>query len=86
MQEMPATVTGLMTRAVQPICDAKDKLSGYLFVPPHVMTGYLLTSRPVQWIIPHIVAVEDLQKMQIVVGENEDSAESEEDENEKDSS
>ncbi|PFX34894.1 uncharacterized protein LOC111338980 [Stylophora pistillata] len=86
VQEMPATVTGLMTRAVQPICDAKDKLSGYLFVPPHVMTGYLLTSRPVQWIIPHIVAVEDLQKMQIVVGENEDSAESEEYENEKDSS
>lgn len=84
MNEMPATVTGLMTRVVQPICDAKDKLSGYVFVPPHVMTGYLLTSRPVQWIIPHIVAVEDLQKMQILVGENEDSAESEE--NEKDSS
>ncbi|XP_058957353.2 uncharacterized protein [Pocillopora verrucosa] len=84
VNEMPATVTGLMTKVVQPICDAKDKLSGYVFVPPHVMTGYLLTSRPVQWIIPHIVAVEDLQKMQILVGENEDSAESEE--NEKDSS
>ena len=37
MNEMPATVTGLMTKVVQPICDAKDKLSGYVFVPPHRM-------------------------------------------------
>ena len=84
---MPSTVANaMMENVVQPLSDAKDRLSGYVFVPPQVMTDYLLSSRPIQWIIPHIVAVEDLSKLDITVGETEDTTESEENENEKESS
>lgn len=75
-----------MKKATQPICDAKDKLVGHVFVHPQVMTEYLLSSRPIQWIIPHIVAIEDINKMDITMEEIEDTTtESEGNENEKES-
>ena len=82
---MPAAVSNMMIKAVQPLSDAKDKLIGHVFVPPQVMTEYLLSSRPIQWIIPHIVAVEDIAKMDVTMEEIEDTTESEGNENEKES-
>lgn len=83
---MPAAAAGVVMKAVQPLSEAKDRLVGHIFVPPQVMTEYLLSSRPVQWIIPHIVAVEDMNKMDITMEEIEDTTESEGNENEKESS
>ena len=75
---MPSAVANVMvTKVVQPLSDAKDRLSGYVFVPPQVMTDYLLSSRPIQWIIPHIVTVEDLSKLDITMEEIEDTTEEE---------
>lgn len=74
---MPAAVANVVMKAAQPIADAKDRLVGHVFVPPQVMTEYLLSSRPVQWLIPHIVAVEDMSKMDITMEEIEDTTESE---------
>ena len=83
---MPAAVANVMKKATQPICEAKDKLVGHVFVHPQVMTEYLLSSRPIQWIIPHIVAIEDINKMDITMEEIEDTTtESEGNENEKES-
>lgn len=81
---MPAAVANVVMTAVQPIADAKERLVGRVFVPPQVMTEYLLSSRPIQWIIPQIVAVEDMSKMDITMEEIEDTTESEG--NEKESS
>ncbi|XP_078368266.1 uncharacterized protein LOC144652106 [Oculina patagonica] len=77
VKDMPAAVANVAMKAVQPITDAKDRLAGYVFVPSQVMTEYLLSSRPVQWILPHIVAVEDMSKMDITMEEIEDTTESE---------
>lgn len=85
IKDMPATIANCVMKAVQPLSDAKDKLVGHVFVPPQVMTEYLLSSRPIQWIIPHIVAVEDINKMDITMEEIEDTTESEGNENGKDS-
>ena len=82
---MPAAVASVMMKAVQPISDAKDRLVGHVFVPPQVMTTYLLSSRPIQWIIPQIVSVEDMSNMELTVDEV-DTTESEGNENEKESS
>lgn len=82
---MPAAVANVMVKAVQPISDAKDRLVGHVFVPPQVMTTYLLSSRPIQWIIPQIVSVEDMSNMELTVDEV-DTTESEGNENEKESS
>lgn len=82
---MPAAVANVVMKAVQPLSEAKDKVIGHVFVPPQVMTEYLLSSRPIQWIIPHIVAVEDISKMDITMEEIEDTTESEGNENEKES-
>lgn len=86
VKDMPAAVANVVMKAVQPISDAKDLLVGHVFVPPQVMTEYLLSSRPVQWIIPKIVAVEDISKMDITMEEIEDTTESEGNENEKEAS
>ncbi|KAJ7339628.1 hypothetical protein OS493_006033 [Desmophyllum pertusum] len=86
IRDMPAAAAGVVMKAVQPLSEAKDRLVGHIFVPPQVMTEYLLSSRPVQWIIPHIVAVEDMNKMDITMEEIEDTTESEGNENEKESS
>lgn len=83
--DMPAAVANVMVKAVQPISDAKDRLVGHVFVPPQVMTTYLLSSRPIQWIIPQIVSVEDMSNMELTVDEV-DTTESEGNENEKESS
>lgn len=84
---MPSCVANVVVQAIQPLSDVTDKLAGYVFVPPQVMTEYLLTSRPVQWILPEIVPVQDLiTKMDITMEEIEDTTESEEFENLEDSS
>lgn len=83
--DMPAAVASVMMKAVQPISDAKDRLVGHVFVPPQVMTTYLLSSRPIQWIIPQIVSVEDMSNMELTVDEV-DTTESEGNENEKETS
>lgn len=84
---MPSCVANVVVKAIQPLSDVTDKLAGYVFVPPQVMTDYLLTSRPVQWILPEIVPVQDLiTKMDITMEEIEDTTESEEFENLEDSS
>lgn len=84
---MPSCVANVVVKAIPPLSDVTDKLAGYVFVPPQVMTEYLLTSRPVQWILPEIVPVQDLiTKMDITMEEIEDTTESEEFENLEDSS
>ena len=74
---MPASAMNMTVEAVKPLLSAKEKLMGYIFVPPQVMTEYILSSRPVQWIIPQIVAAEDMNRMEITMEEIEDSTESE---------
>ena len=83
---MPAAVLNMTRKAAEPLGECKDKAAAFLFVPPHVMTDYILSSRPVQWIIPHIVSVEDISKLDITMEEIEDEETSEEkEESEKES-
>ncbi|PFX34891.1 uncharacterized protein LOC111340922 [Stylophora pistillata] len=87
IMDMPSYVANMMIKVAQPLSGATDKLAAYVCVPPQVMTEYLLTSRPVQWILPEIVPVQDLiTKMDITMEEIEDTTESEEFENLEDSS
>ena len=71
IKDMPAAVSNCVMKAVQPLTGVKDKLVSHVFVPPQVMSEYLLSSRPIQWIIPHIIAVDN--KMDVTVEEIEDN-------------
>lgn len=78
---MPAAVANMMMKATGPLSDVKDKLVGHVFVHPQVITQYLLSSRPIQWFIPHIVAIEDIKDMEVTM--EDETTESEGNENEK---
>lgn len=73
-----------MMQITQPLTSAKDKLVGYVFVNQQVMTQYLLSSRPVQWMLPHVVAVEEVAEMNITVAESEELEDDEEETDEED--
>lgn len=77
VKDMPAAVLNITRKAAEPLSEVKDKAAAYLFVPSQVMTEYILSSRPVQWIIPHIVAAEDMSKLDITMEEIEDEIEDE---------
>ena len=69
---MPS-VTDVMMKGVKPLSDAKGKLVGQVLVPPQVMTEYHPSPRAFQGIIPHIDAVEDINKMDIITEEIDDT-------------
>lgn len=73
-----------MMQITQPLTSAKDKLVGYVFVNQQVMTQYLLSSRAVQWMLPHVVAVEEVAEMNITVVESEELEDDEEETDEED--
>lgn len=73
-----------MMQITQPLTSAKDKLVGYVFVNQQVMTQYLLSSRAVQWMLPHVVAVEEVAEMNITVAESEELEDDEEETDEED--
>lgn len=50
----------------------KDSIKAYVFVPSQVVTEYVLSSRPVQWIIPQLVSTEDMSNLEISMEEIED--------------
>ena len=86
IKDMPAAVLNMTRKVAEPLGEVKNKATAYLFVPPQVMTEYILSSRPVQWIIPKIVAVEDMSKLDITMEEIQDEETTEEEkENEKES-
>ncbi|XP_068740357.1 uncharacterized protein [Montipora capricornis] len=82
VSDMPAAVASVVMNVTEPLSKAKDQLVGYVFVNQHVMTQYLLSSAPVQWMLPHVVAVEDIAEMSITVAERAESEELEDDESE----
>lgn len=67
-----------MMQITQPLTNAKDRVVGYVFVNQQVMTQYLLSSRAVQWMLPHVVAVEEVAELNITVAESEESEDDEE--------
>ncbi|EDO30954.1 predicted protein [Nematostella vectensis] len=78
VKDLPAAVLNLTKTTMEPIASVKDKALAYVFVPSNVIAEYVLSSRPVQWIIPHIVSEEDLSKLEISMEEIEDEPASEE--------
>lgn len=44
----------------------------YVFVPSQVVTEYVLSSRPVQWIVPQVLSTEDMSNLEISMEEIED--------------
>lgn len=78
VSDLPSTVANMMMQVTQPLTNAKDRVVGYVFVNQQVMTQYLLSSRPVQWMLPHVVAVEEVAEMNITVAESEESEDDEE--------
>ena len=68
----------MMMQVTQPLTNAKDRVVGYVFVNQQFMTQYLLSSRAVQWMLPHVVAVEEVAEMNITVAESEESEDDEE--------
>lgn len=75
---MPAALLNMTLKATEPLADLKDKAMAYVYIPNQAMMDYVLSSRPVQWIVPKIVAAEE---MDIILDEIEDEdTESEEQE------
>lgn len=78
MKDMPAALLNVTLKATEPLADMKDKAMAFVYIPNQAMMDYALSSRLVQWIVPQIVAAED---MDIILDEIEDSTESEDHEN-----
>ena len=75
---MPAALLNMTLKAAEPLSGLKDKAMAYVYIPNQAMMDYVLSSRPVQWIVPKIVAAEE---MDIILDEIEDEdTESEEQE------
>ncbi|XP_031553490.1 uncharacterized protein LOC116290565 [Actinia tenebrosa] len=72
VKDLPAAILNLSKKAVDPLSNMKDSVMAYVFVPSQVVTEYVLSSRPVQWIIPQVVSTEDMSNLEISMEEIED--------------
>jgi len=60
-------------KAAEPVSNAADHaLQAYVFVPSQVVTDYVLSSRPVQWIVPQVLSNEEISNLEISMEEIED--------------
>jgi hypothetical protein len=72
VKDLPAVILNLSKKAVEPLSNMKDGVMAYVFVPGQVVTEYVLSSRPIQWIIPQVVSTEDMSNLEISMEEIED--------------
>lgn len=59
-------------KAAEPVSNVADRALAYVFVPSQVVTDYVLSSRPVQWIVPQVLSNEEISNLEISMEEIED--------------
>lgn len=53
-----------MKKTAPQVTDAADKAVAFVVVPAQVVSEYILSSRPVQWIIPNVIHADEVKIME----------------------
>ena len=54
---------------VQPVTDVTGRIIGQLLLPPKMVAEYILSSKPIQCLIPNVVVFEEISRIDIEMDE-----------------
>ena len=69
MKDLPGSVANLSGKVMKPVTDATGNIVGQLLLPPKMVAEYILSSKPIQCLIPNVVVFEEISKMDIEMDE-----------------
>jgi len=72
VKDLPAALLNMSKKAAEPVSGIADRAMAYVFVPSQVVTDYVLSSRPVQWIVPQVLSNEEISNLEISMEEIEE--------------
>lgn len=80
IKDIPGSVASVSGKVVQPVKDATGRVVAQLLLPPKMVAEYILSSKPIQCLIPNVVVFEEISKMEIEMDELADDSENDDDE------
>lgn len=71
-------------KVVKPVTNATGLVVGQLLLPPRWVADYILSSTPIQFLIPNVVSIEETTKSEMEAGELAEDSDNDDDENKSD--
>ena len=69
MTDLPGSVAIASEQITKPVKDATGQIIGKLLLPPKMVAEYILSSKPIQCLIPNVVVFEEISRIDIEMDE-----------------
>ena len=69
LTDLPGSVASASNQIVQPVKDATGRIIGKLLLPSKMVAEYILSSKPIQCLIPNVVVFEEISRIDIEMDE-----------------
>ena len=69
MKDLPGSVVSASNQIVQPVTNVTGRIIGQLLLPPKMVAEYILSSKPIQCLIPNVVVFEEISRIDIEMDE-----------------
>ncbi|CAB4026236.1 Hypothetical predicted protein [Paramuricea clavata] len=69
LNDLPGSVASASNHIVKPVKDATGRIIGKLLLPPKMVAEYILSSKPIQCLIPNVVVFEEISRIDIEMDE-----------------
>lgn len=69
LKDIPGSVATASNQIIKPVTDATGVIIAQLMLPPKMIAEYILSSKPIQCLIPNVVVFEEISNIDIEMDE-----------------